>query len=473
MRNICLHLVFVLLIGTNGTKAQVEYSGFFTDKTMRVDYFHSGTSQEEHFALDRILNDGSWSGSKKALIDGLNRGLYCFEVFDTGTSELIYSRGFASIFGEWQTIPEAKNNWGTFHESVRFPWPKNPVKLVMKKRDRGNSFVSIWETSINPAARSVNPAGLHSSYNVYEYLVNGQPHEKVDIVILGDGYTQDQMGKFHSDVNRLCDALFDVEPFRSRKGDFNVRAVDTPSEEPGVNKPHPGVFKRTPLSVSYSAFDSERYALTYDNRTVRDVASTVPYDFMFILINEKTYGGGGIYRLYATVAADNKFAEYIFVHEFGHHFAALADEYYTSSVSYETEEVTSEPWEPNITALLDPGNLKWSDMVEVSTPVPTPWEKETYDALSYEIQRERTGLRAKKVPEEEVEALFEREKAESSAILGNMEYTGKVGAFEGAGYMQYGLFRPYADCIMFTRNKQAFCPVCRHAIEQVIDMYSE
>jgi hypothetical protein len=279
------------------------------------------------------------------------------------------------------------------------------------------------------------------------------------------------MKKYHDDAERLTKSLFEVEPFKSHKNDFNVRAVDTPSEVSGVNKPHPGVFKRTPLSVSYGAFDSERYALAFDNRTIRDVAAPVPYDFMFILINEQTYGGGGIYQLYSTVAVDNKFSDYIFVHEFGHHFAALADEYYTSDVSYQPAEIKVEPWEPNITALLDKENLKWKNLVAKSTPVPTPWEKEKHDKYSFEIQKERRELREKKVPETEMEALFEREKKELTVLLDNMEYSGKVGAFEGGGYMQYGLYRPYADCIMFTRNKQQFCPVCRDAVSKVIEQY--
>jgi hypothetical protein len=231
--------------------------------------------------------------------------------------------------------------------------------------------------------------------------------------------------------------------------------------------------KRTPLSDSYSAIDSERYALAYDNRSIRDAAAMVPYDFTAILINEETYGGGGIYRLYSTVASDNTFSDYVFVHEFGHHFAALADEYYSSSVSYEMGEVTVEPWEANITALLDPASLKWKNLVEPGTPLPTPWDKETYDNFSYAVQKERNELRANKVPESEVEALFEREREKSRAILENMDYTGKVGAFEGGGYMQYGIYRPYADCIMFTRNHQEFCPVCREAINRVIDQYTK
>ena len=474
MKKLFIPLILIISLNIQAQfTSNVDFKKYFENNTMRLDYFHTGTASEEHFAVDRTINDGLWSGSKNMLLDNLNQGLYFFEVLDKETETLLFSRGFSSIFGEWQTIPEAKEKWGTFHESIRFPWPLNPVKILMKKRDDKNNFVTIWQTEVDPSARSVNPAKPNSEYNSFDYMVNGPASEKLDIIILGDGYTKKEMEKFHDDVFRLCDALFRVEPYKSRKMDFNVRAVETPSPVSGVNRPHPGIFKRTPLSVSYSSFDSERYALTYDNRTVRDVASTVPYDFMYILINEETYGGGGIYRLYSTVAADNSFSDYIFVHEFGHSLAGLADEYYTSDVSYQPEEITVEPYEANITALLDKENLKWKEFVELETPLPTPWDKENYDKLSYEIQKERKKLRAAKVPESKVEALFEREKQETSAILDNMKYTGKVGAFEGGGYLQYGYYRPYADCIMFTRNKQEFCPVCRDAISRVIDQYTK
>ena len=378
MKNLSL-LILIVTLYTNNVQSQdnVPFEVFFENKTMRVDYFHSGTATEEHFVVDRILNDGIWSGSKTVLLDELNRGLYFFEVQDTETGVIMYSRGFSSIFGEWQTIPEAKEQWGTIHESIRFPWPIKPVNVIIKKRDAKNEFTKIWEFNIDPASRMVNPAELSPIYKTFDYMVNGTAEEKVDIVILGDGYTEEEMEKFYNDVERLAGELFEVEPFKSRRTDFNVRAVQTPSEVTGVNRPHPGIFKRTPLSVSYSSFDSERYALAFDNRAIRDIAATVPYEFMFILINEQTYGGGGIYRLYSTVAADNKFSDYIFVHEFGHHFAGLADEYYTSDVSYQPEEITVEPYEPNITALLDKKNLKWGELVEPGTPIPTHWQKKS------------------------------------------------------------------------------------------------
>lgn len=469
-----LFLVSLSILTLSSFAQDIRFSDYFKDTTMRVDYFHHGMSDYENFSVDRILNDGSWPGSKSILIDELNRGLYFYEVYDLESGKLIYSRGFASIFGEWQTIPEAEERIGTFHESIRFPWPNNPVKVIMKKRNPDNNkFEKIWETEIDPEARAVNKAFKPKEYKTYDYMVNGPANEKVDIVILGDGYSKDEIKKFHQDINRLMAELFSVEPFKSRKQDFNVRAVETPGNQSGVNKPHPGIFKRSPLSVSYSSFDSERYALTYDNRSVRDVASEVPYEFMYILINEKTYGGGGIYRLYATVAVDNAFSDYIFVHEFGHHFAALADEYYTSSVSYAPPKITVEPWEPNVTALLDKDNFKWKDMVEKGTPIPTPWQKEEFDTFSREIQKERKELRAAKAPESELEALFQRQRDHETEVLYHMKYSGKVGAFEGSMYNQYGLYRPYCDCIMFTRNKNDFCPVCQRAIEEMIEQYTK
>ena len=433
-------------------KGNVEYSKYFLDKTMRLDYFHSGTATEEHFATDRIVSDGIWSGSRKILIDDIRLGLYFLEVIDRESKTVLYSRGFASIFGEWQTIPEAGEKWGTFHESVRFPWPLKPVTVILNKRDSMNNFTPLWSTDINPdpAAREVNPADLIHTNKVDIILENGPADKKVDIVILGDGYSKEEMGKFRKDATRLSGYLMNAEPFKSHTTDFNIRAIETPSESSGVNKPHHGVFRRTPLTVHYSSFDSERYALTYDNRTVRDVASEVPYDLMVIMVNERTYGGGGIYNLYTTVAADNKFSEYIMIHEMGHHMAGLADEYYTSSVSYEIPEVKVEPWETNITALFDKKNLKWKELVESGTPIPTPWNKDAFDKSGYAIQKERDSLRAALVPESVMEDLFTRQMNNENRYFGKEEYRDKVGAFEGAGYLAKGLYRPQIDCIMYT-----------------------
>lgn len=451
-------------------KGNVKFDSYFKGKTMRFDFFHSGTATEEHFSVDQTVCDGIWSGSKSVLIDKLELGPYFFEVIDKESKVLLYSRGFANVFGEWQGIPDAKTQWGTFHESLRFPWPLKPVTVIVKKRDEKNKFEAIWSTDIDPASRQVNPADVIHTNKVDVIVENGPAAEKVDLVILGDGYTKTEMEKFRKDAKRLTNALFSAEPFKSRSKDFNVRCIETPSETSGVTKPHHNIYKRTPLSVHYSSFDSERYALSYDNKTIRDVASAVPYDFMIILINEKTYGGGGIYGLYTTVSADNKFAEYIMIHELGHHMAALADEYYTSAVAYEVPTITVEPWETNITALFDKNNLKWKDLVEAGTPLPTPWNKGAFDKFGYTIQKTRDSIRAALLPEPVMEALFEKQLNTENAFFAQEKYKDKVGAFEGAGYNPKGLYRPQLDCIMYTRH-MVYCKVCQKSLGKVMDEY--
>ncbi len=453
-------------------KGNPAYETFFAANTLRLDYFHNGNQKEEHFSVDKVVSDGPWPGSKIQLIDPLELGLYLFKVVDKETHQLLYSRGFASVFGEWQTTPEADSTWGTFHESIRFPWPLKPVIVQMEKRDAENKFKPIWSTIIDPASRQVTNAELPHTFQSQVVFENGPAESKVDLVILGDGYTTQEMGKFQQDAKRLTEALFSAEPFKSRKADFNVRTVETPAMESGVAKPHHHIFKRTPLSAHYSSFDSERYVLTYDNRTVRNVASAVPYDFMVILVNEQTYGGGGIYNLYTTVSSDNKFAEYIMIHELGHHIAALADEYYTSSVAYEVPAITVEPWETNITALFDKNNIKWKDLVEPGTPLPTPWEKEAFDKFGYEIQKSRDSIRAALLPESVMEDLFVRQMAGEDAYFSKEKYKDKVGAFEGAGYTPKGLYRSQLDCIMYTRHMQ-FCKVCQRSLGNVFDQYSK
>ncbi len=305
-------------------------------------------------------------------------------------------------------------------------------------------------------------------------IENGPPAQKVDLLVIGEGYTAAERQKFHGDVTRLLDGLFAEEPFKSRKSAFNVRALDLPSSQTGVNRPNAGVFRRTPLSTEYNIFDSERYVLTLDNRALRDAASAAPYEFVEILVNERTYGGGGVFNDHATAAVDSAFAPYVFVHEFGHHFAALADEYYTSDVAYETgAPVKIEPWEPNITALQDPAALKWRDLVTPGIPLPTQWEKDAFEKHSRAIQVRRREIRKRNAPEEEMNALFREQRDWETKFLAAMTHGASVGAFEGAGYEARGLYRPQADCIMFTRDPVGFCRVCQRAISRIIDLYSK
>jgi hypothetical protein len=473
MKDVVCAVAVALLATASVAGAQTAFSVFFTEKTMRVDYYHTGGGQEL-FSLDQVVSDGPWAGSRTQLLDATNLGPYFFEVIDRKTNQPIYSRGFASIYGEWETTGEPKQGLHrSFHESLRFPWPKGPVQVVVKKRDRANAFCEVWSTVVDPASRFVTAAEARPAGKVWTLFENGPAATKVDLLILGDGYAEADLPKFHADVRRLADRLFATEPFKSRKADFNVRAIDLPAPSSGVNRPRTADYRRTPLGVSYNIFDSERYALTLDNRSMRDVASAAPYDFLEILINEKQYGGGGIFNDHATAAVDTGFGDYIFVHEFGHHFAGLADEYYTSDVAYDSGVPDRpEPWEPNVTALKDPATLKWKDLVEPGTPLPTPWEKDAYEKKSREIQERRRDLRARNVPESEMDGLFTEELNWSTPFLAGMTFSREVGAFEGASYEAKGLFRPEADCIMFTRDKVGFCRVCQRAISRIIDMYA-
>jgi len=452
------------------------YENWFTGDTMRVDYFHTGGPKAgETLALDRVVNDGPWAGSRTQLADTTDLGPYLFEVRDKASGALLYSRGFASLFGEWETTGDEKTRHRTFHESLRFPWPTEPVGVVLKKRQADSRFAPVWSTDVDPGSRFVNraPRRDHAG-RVWAVVENGQPSVKVDLLVMSEGYTAAEMPKFHADVKRMMDALFAEEPFKSRRADFNVRALDLPSAESGVNRPNAGVFRRTPISAEFNIFDSERYLLTLDNRALRDAASAAPYEFLEILVNERTYGGGGIFNDHATASVDSAFSEYVFVHEFGHHFAALADEYYTSDVAYTTgtAAVKLEPWEPNVTALHDPARLKWQDLVTPGTPLPTPWDKAAFEKHSAAIQERRRDIRRRNAPEDQMDALFREQMNWDEKFLAAMKHAGAVGAFEGAAYEARGLYRPEADCIMFTRDPVGFCRVCRRAIARIIDLYS-
>jgi hypothetical protein len=446
----------------------------FTGATIRVDYFHTGGPRAgETFALDQVVNDGPWAGSRTALVDDTNLGPYRFAV-KRADGTLLYSRGFASIYGEWETTAEAKTAHRTFHESLRFPWPREPVTITVDKRQADQRFATVWRTEVDPGSRFVNRAALpRPAGRVVPLMEHGPAAAKVDVLLISEGYRADEMAKFQGDAKRLINALFAEEPFRSRREDFNVRTLELPSPESGVHRPNAGVFKRTPLGTQYNIFDSERYMLTLDNRALRDAASAAPYEFIEILVNERTYGGGGVFNDHATTSVDSAFAEYVFVHEFAHHFAALADEYYTSDVAYATGATDRpEPWEPNVTALKDPAALKWRDLVTPGTPLPTPWDKAEFEAHSASIQERRREIRRRNAPEAEMDALFLEQQSFEEKFLAAMRYGQAVGAFEGAGYEANGLYRPRADCIMFTRNPVGFCPVCQRGITRIIDLYA-
>lgn len=441
--------------------------------TMRLDFYHTGNAKEERFSVDRIvLEPLPWAGNPARPLDATNRGKYFFEVVDAAGGAVLYSRGFSSIYGEWETTAEAKEVDRTFSESLRFPAPGKPVRIVVKKRDARNVFRDVWSTKIDPADKFVTRGAEADAGPLLELHESGDPAKKLDVLILGDGYTARERAKFERDARRLAATLLATSPFKERRGEINIWGLAPAAAQSGISRPSQGIYRRSPVGATYDAFDSERYVLTFENKAFRDIAANAPYDVVEILTNSATYGGGGIFGLYSTVAADSVWAPYIFVHEFGHHIAGLADEYYTSDVAYLPAADRVEPWEPNATALLDPVALKWKDLVTPNVPIPTPWPKDEFERYTKEIQQKRRTIRAANRPEAEMDALFRDEEKRDTTLLNEGPHAGKVGAFEGANYEARGYYRPQADCIMFTRDNVPFCAVCRRAIEQILDLYA-
>ncbi|MBN1271917.1 MAG: peptidase M64 [Candidatus Aminicenantes bacterium] len=462
-----------------------EFDGFFMDKTLRVDVFHTADAALELFTLDKLYAYGTWAGSRTHLIDSFNNGRYYIKVYDKTSGSLLYSKGFNSYCGEYTTTGEAAEGIKkTYHETALIPFPKKTIDYAIEKRNRKYELEEIFRLTIDPRdVGIIRDKILDQNVQVFTAHKSGPPHQCVDIVILGEGYTRKETGKFKEDLKRHADIFFQWEPYRSYKNKFNISGVLKPSEESGTDEPRAGIFKNTALNSSFNAFGSERYLLTEDNRSLRDIASFAPYDAVMILVNHSRYGGGGIYNFYCTFTADTPFHSYIFIHEFGHSFAGLADEYYTSSVSYNDFYPRGmEPLEPNITALLDPANPKWKNLIDENISIPTPWEKKAFDEMDAAWQKKRgnmnehiselkrTGAPTEKIAraQQEYDKLDREHSMKVDVFLKESRYWGKVGAFEGAGYSSKGLYRPMLNCIMFSKGEKPFCKICEAAIRKVI-----
>jgi len=418
-------LVISCLLALNGLHAQ--FDSHFDNKTLRIDYTHAGNFETEWYALDALIEEPFWSGSHKNLIDSFDYGEYCVKVVDVSSNELIYSRGYSTLFGEWQTTIEAKALTRSFSETVLIPFPKKPVILSLYSRSYAGLMEEKFTCTINPKSYFIRPAKLEQ-IAVLDINVHAPASNAVDIVILGDGYTQAEMGNFISDCQNFTTKMFAFEPFITYQDKFNVRAVLIPSSESGATIPATGEWVSTALSSSYYTFDSERYCMTYDNKSVRDYAGLVPYDQIYILVNSAKYGGGGIFNFYSLSASKNKLSGEIIVHEFGHGFAGLGDEYYDSSTSYtDFYNFNAEPWEPNLTTLVA-FDKKWKHLLQSETPVPTPDTKKFNETL---------------------------------------------GVFEGGGYVAKGIYRPAHDCLMKSFQGHTFCAACEEAIIRMINFYTE
>ena len=407
--------------------SQTEFEKYFLDKSLRIDYFHTGNFENEYYSIDELIEEPFWGGSKINLQDKFDYGKYKAVVYDSLTNKVIYSRTYSTLFSEWQTTEEAKSTYRSFNETVIIPFPQNSIRVEFFSRNRRNELIKKFEYAIDPQNYFIKKERV-IKLKSFQVFNSGESSEKVDVVIIPDGYTEKQMDIFEQDCKRFADHLFSTSPFKENNNKFNIWGVNLSSEESGTDYPKKGIWTRTALNTNFSTFDTDRYLMTADNKSVRDAASHVPYDQIYILVNTNEYGGGAIYNYYSVCMSNNRFEGEVFVHEFGHGFASLADEYVTDDVAYQNfYDLNVEPVDPNLTTLID-FKSKWKDMVDDETPIPTPETKDFKD---------------------------------------------QVGAFEGGGYVKKGIYRPMLNCTMRGLNAAGFCLVCKKAIQDMIDFYTE
>jgi len=406
--------------------SQINFEEYFTNETLRLDFYHTGNNDNEIISFEKLVKEQFWAGSKKNLIDTFNYGNYMLKVYDEAENKLIYSRGFSTLFQEWQTTEEAKNLWRSFEGSVIMPFPKKNIKVEILRRNKKNIFEKKFEYVINPENYFIIKEKL-KPYKNFKVHYSGEPTKKLDIVFIPEGYTESEMGKFKNDCKRFADYLFEYSPFSENKDKINIWGVEAPSAQSGTDIPGKEIWISTLLNSRFYTFDSERYLMTTDYFSVRDVAANAPYDQIFILVNTSKYGGGGIYNFYNITASDNERSKQIFIHEFGHGLAGLGDEYGDDNTYQEFYPLDVEPWEPNLTTLIN-FESKWKDLIEPDVPIPTPNDK---------------------------------------------KYKNKIGVFEGGGYVSKGVYRPSINSIMNSFSSNEFNEVCKRVLQNIINFYSE
>jgi len=425
MKNsVSLFIAIGLLVVFQAAHAQVSNQVFdqlFEQGVMRIDLVFSGTAKETSYALSGVRKEQYYSGPKNKLIDSFDYGDHKFIVKDKASGEMIFSHSYCTLFREWQTTEESQTLRRAYPHVLRFPWPKATVVVEIHDRSSEGMFNMSWSATFNPASIYTDPGNPYLFESI-DLEINGSVEEKVDILFLAEGYTAEEMDKFLDDARRSAEYIFSEEPFKSNRNYFNIRALKSASQDSGTDIPGEGVWKNTVVNSSFYTFGIERYMTTMDYKSVCDVASFAPYDQIFILVNTDKYGGGGIYNHYAISAADNLQSRAVVIHEFGHAFGGLGDEYFNSTVAYNDYfPLEVEPWNPNLTTLVDFAS-KWKAFIAKGTPVPTPAE-DVYDE--------------------------------------------EVGVYEGGGYMAKGVYRPMIDCRMHT-NEASFCPVCSSALQKMI-----
>ncbi|MDR1371601.1 MAG: IgA Peptidase M64 [Dysgonamonadaceae bacterium] len=420
-----LILFAILLFSINSVVAQT-YNDNFTPARLRINLVFAGNAAEQLVYLESMNFEPEWGGSQSHLIDNFDYGEYYCKLFSKD-STLLFSHGFCTLFYEWRFTDEAKQTARAFNVSLITPFPKSKVRLEVYDRNKQTGGWNIlFKTEINPDDKQIQ-RDRPNNYTVNRLLYNGKSSEKVDVVFIAEGYTKDEMQKFRQDAERMADALFSEEPFTSRKKDFNIWALESVSQHSGTDIPDKNIWRNTVANSTFYTFNIDRYLTVPDHSKISEIAWQVPYDILYVIVNTDKYGGAGIYNGYTVGSSDNNSAAAVIVHEFGHSFAGLGDEY-----AYDEPDAFSdfygkeaEPWEPNITSLVD-FERKWKNMIDKNTPVPTP---------------------------------------------ATNEYRNTTGLFEGAGYSPKGMYRPALGCIMRGLHDH-FCPVCQRAVNRMIDYYT-
>jgi hypothetical protein len=405
----------------------VRFSEFFINKTLRVDFVMAGNHSSEKVFLDKIKQEPYWGGPQKNLVDPFNSGSFRILVLDSASGKIIFSRGFCNVFQEWQGTNEAKKTDRAFSQSAVMPFPQKTVIFRIEKRAYENGkFTSLFETFINPTNYFIIRENIHR-LPYLKFKDSGTPEKKVDVAFISEGYTEKEMTKFLADAQRIGEYFLSEKPYSAYKDRFNFYAIEAPSDESGVDIPGLKVYVNTNLNSSFFTFNTDRYLTSTDAKSIYDIAANVPFDAIVILVNSNKYGGGGFFNYYCETSVDNFYSNKVAIHEFGHSFAGLADEY-IGSVNYsDYYNLKVEPWEPNITTNID-FSSKWKYMILQGTPVPTPRE-DKFDTV--------------------------------------------VGMFEGGGYMAKDIFSPMMDCRMKTNEAPGFCPVCQAAIVRMIRFYCD
>lgn len=422
------HILFLLcLIAVSSTRAQV-FADHFADKTLRVDYIFNGNASGQAICLDGLSALPTWAGRKHHLAELPLQGNGQIVMRNAASGKTIYTTSFSSLFQEWLETDEARNVTKGFENTFLLPYPLQPVEIEITLLDPRRNVRASMKHIVHPNDVLIEQKG-NSHITPHKYLLhNDSPEKCIDVAILAEGYTLQEMQTFYEDADIACKSIFDHEPFKSMKKRFNVVAVASPSTDSGVSVPRLNEWKHTAFGSHFSTFYSDRYLTTSRVKAIHDALAGIPYEHIIILANTEEYGGGGIYNSYTLTTAHHPMFRPVVVHEFGHSFGGLADEYfYDNDVMTDTYPLDIEPWEQNVSTQVDFA-AKWKDMLSENTPVPTPAEvSENYP----------------------------------------------TGVYEGGGYSAKGIFRPAENCRMRTNEYPAFCPVCQRALRRIIEFYTE